>query len=77
MKLAQLGSQLWCHAVMSLQFTRVRSFACIGRLQNLPPDCSPFGLYCVTITWQQIFKDLLHVMVVGTGASVVIAGVFP
>jgi len=29
------GSQLWRRAVISLQFTHVRSFACRGKLRNL------------------------------------------
>ena len=48
---------LWCHAVMSLQFTCVRPFACRGRLENCPADCSTIGLYCVRITWQQMFTS--------------------
>ena len=50
------GSQLSCHAVMSLQFTHVPSFACGGGLRKWRADCSTVGLYCVTITWQQICK---------------------
>jgi len=50
---------------MSLQFTYVGSFACRGRLRSLRGDCSTVGLYCVTITWQQIFKGLLQVAAVG------------
>jgi len=38
------GSQLWCRAVMSLQFTHVPSFACRGRLRT---DCSTVGLYSI------------------------------
>jgi len=49
------GSLFWCQAMMSLQFTHVRSFVCGGRLQKLRADCSTVGLYCVTITWQRIF----------------------
>jgi len=41
---------------MSLQFTHVPSFACRGGLRKWRADCSTVGLYCVTITWQQIFK---------------------
>ena len=40
------------NAVMSLQFTHVRSFACRDRLGNLREDCSTAGLYCVTMTLQ-------------------------
>jgi len=50
-------SLFWCYALMSLQFTPVRSYACGGRWSNLRAVCSTVGLYCVTITWQQIFKD--------------------
>jgi len=28
-------------------------------------DCSTVGLYCVTITWQQIFKISLYIAVAG------------
>jgi len=35
----------WCHAVMSLQFTHDRSFACGGTLPNLRADCSTFGIF--------------------------------
>ena len=44
------GSLFWCHAVMSLQSTHVRSFACRSPLPNLRADCSTVGLYCATIT---------------------------
>jgi len=27
------------------------------QVAKLATDCSIVGLYCVTITWQQIFKD--------------------
>jgi len=49
------GSLFLCHAVMSLQFTHVCSFACRGRA-----DCSTVSSYCITITWLQIFKGLLQ-----------------
>jgi len=49
------GSLFWCHAVMSLQFTHVRSLACGGSLPNLRADCFTVIPYCVAITWQQIF----------------------
>jgi len=48
-------SLFWCHAAVSLQFTHVHSFACRGTLPKLRADCFTVGLYCVTITWQQIF----------------------
>ena len=54
---------LWCHAVMSLQITPVRSYACRGRWSNLRAVCSTLGLYCVTTTWQQIFIGSLQVTI--------------
>jgi len=39
------GSQLQCHAVMSLQFTHVPSVACRGGLRKSRADCSIVGLY--------------------------------
>jgi len=42
------GSLFWWHAVVSLQFTNVCSFSCMGRLPNLRADCFIVGLYCVT-----------------------------
>jgi len=48
--------------LMSLQYTHVRSFGCRGRLRNWKADCFMVGLYCVTITWQQIFKGPLQIM---------------
>jgi len=59
------GSHLQCHAVMSLQFTHVPSFACRGGLRKSREDCSTVDLYCVTITWQQICKGSLHITVAG------------
>ena len=59
------GSQLWCRAVMSLQFTYVPSFACRGRLRKLRRGCSTVVLYCVTMTWQQICKGSFRVPVAG------------
>ena len=53
------GSLLWCHALLSLQFTHVRYIACGGRLRNLSYK---IGLHCVTVTRQQ---RLLQVAVVG------------
>jgi len=41
------GSLYRCHAVMSLQFTRVRSFSCRGSLWNWQADYFIVGLYCV------------------------------
>ena len=59
------GSLFWCHAMMSLQFAHVRSFACRGRLQNLLADCSTIGLYCVKITRQINLQTFTSVSVVG------------
>jgi len=59
------ASQLWCHAVMSLQFTHVPSFACRNGLRKSRADCYTVGLYWVTITWQQIFKSSLDITVAG------------
>jgi len=50
---------------MSLQFTRVPSFACRGGLRMSRADCSIVGLYCVTISWQQICKGSLYITVAG------------
>jgi len=50
---------------MSLQFTHVRSFVCRGGLRNSRTDFSTVGLYCVTITWQQICKGSLYITVAG------------
>ena len=41
------SSRSWCHAVVILQFTCVRSFA----WSNLGADSSGVGLHCVTTTW--------------------------
>jgi len=59
------GSLFWCQVVMSLQFTHVWSFSCICRLRNLRADCFIVDLHCITITWQQIFKGLLQVTIIG------------
>jgi len=46
------------HAVMSLQFTQVHNFhAKAGR--ETGKRIFMVGFYCVTITWQQIFKASL------------------
>jgi len=50
---------------MSLQFTHVPSFAGRGGLRKSRADFSTVGLYCVTITWQQICKGSLHITVAG------------
>jgi len=68
------GSLIWCYAVMRLQFTHVCSFACRGRLRNLRADCSTVGLYCVTVTWQRIFKCLRKVAAVGVLPHVTVEG---
>jgi len=44
---------------------KVGNLCCRGRLRKLGADCSAIGVYCVTITWQQIFEDSLQVTVVG------------
>jgi len=54
------GSLFWCYALMSLQITPVRYYACRGGWSNLRAVCS-VRVYCVTITWQQIFKGSLQV----------------
>jgi len=48
---------------MSLLFIPVHSCAYRGRWSNLRAVCSTVGLYCITITWQQIFKCSLQVTV--------------
>jgi len=63
------GSMFWCHAMIILQFGRALSFACRGRLRTLLADCSAVGLYCATITRQQIFKCSLQVTLEGLGSS--------
>jgi len=54
------GFLLWwaCSSLMSF-------FSCRGRLRTCQADCFMVCLYCVTITWQQIFKDSLKLMVEG------------
>jgi len=44
---------------MSLQITRERYFPCRDRMRSLLENCFAVCLYCVTIAWQQIFKDSL------------------
>jgi len=51
--------------VVSLQFNHVYSFFCRGRLRNWQAYCFIVGLDYVTITWQQIFKGSLQIMVKG------------
>jgi len=41
------------------------SFACRSRMQNLPAGYPTVGIYCVTMTWQRIFKCPLHDTVFG------------
>jgi len=67
----------WCHAVVRFQFTRVHSFSCRGWLRNWQADCFIVGLYCVTITWQQIFKGSVQVTVVGVLPTGATPSVFP
>jgi len=39
---------------------------CLQRgLRKLRADCSAVGVYCVTTTWQQIFKSSLYITVAG------------
>jgi len=45
----------WCHAVMGLHFTHVRSFACRDRLPNVRADCFTVALYYAKVTCKQIF----------------------
>ena len=52
-------------ALLVVQSCPLMSFACRGRLRNLWTDCSTIGLYCVTMTWQQIFKGSLRVAAIG------------
>jgi len=59
------GSQLWCHAVLGLQFTHVTYFACRGGLRKSREDCSAVSLYCVTMPRQQTCKGSLYIMVAG------------
>jgi len=59
------GSLFWCHAVVSSQFTHVRSSTCRGWLHNLRADCSTVGLYYVTAAWQQVFYCSLQVRIFG------------
>jgi len=54
-----------CHAVMSLQFTHVPSFACRGVLRKSRVGCSTVGLYRVTIPWQQTCKSSRYITVAG------------
>jgi len=53
------------HAVMSLQFTQVCSFSCGGRGCETGKRIFIVGLYYVTITWQQILKASLQMIVEG------------
>jgi len=50
-----------CHAVMSLLFTHVPSFACRSGLRKSRADCSTVGLHCATMAWQQICKGSLYI----------------
>jgi len=50
---------------MSFQFNHVHSFFCRGRLRKWQAYCFIVGLYGVTITWQQIFKGSLQIMLKG------------
>jgi len=61
----QPGSLFWCHTMVTLHFTHVRSFACRGKLPNLRADFFTVGLFCVKITWQQIFVCSVQVTILG------------
>ena len=50
---------------MNLQFNYVHFFFYRGRLRNWEACCFTVGLYCVKITWQQIFKGSLKIVVKG------------
>jgi len=67
MKLTLHKSQVHslCHAVMSLQFTHVPSFAYRGVLRKSRVEYSTVGLYRVTITWQQTCKGSRCITVAG------------
>jgi len=39
-------------------------FACRSRLRELRVD-SNVGFYCIAITWQQVVKGSLHIMIAG------------
>jgi len=53
------GPLFWCYALMSLQFTPIRSYACRGKWSNMRSVCFTVRLYCVP--WQQIFRGSLQV----------------
>jgi len=56
-------SQVHCSGVIQWWELAIRSCPLIclqSRLRNLGEDCSAVGLYCVSITWQQIFKHFLN-----------------
>jgi len=58
------SSLFWCHAVVTLQFNRVYSFASLRGL-TWERFFSGVSVYCVTISWQQILKGSLQVTVEG------------
>ena len=61
-----LGTPLFCcHVMVRLQFTHILSFACRGSLWNVRANCFTVGLYCVTVTWQQIFKSSIQAKIAG------------
>jgi len=60
------SSLFWCFAVVSFQFTQDRFFFMqkqVAKLASRLFYC--YGLYCVTITWLQIFKGSLQAAVEG------------
>jgi len=65
MTLTLYKSQVHCFAVMSLQFTHVRSLPAEAGCETRERMFYYNGLCCVTITCQQIFEDALQVTVVG------------
>jgi len=64
MKLAVHTTQVDLSGVMQW-WVYVRSFPGKSWLRSLRAVCFTIVLYCTAITWQQIFKGLLEVTVVG------------
>ena len=61
----RLTARVTCSDELAIHLTRF--FACRGRLRNSGANYFTVGLFCVTITWQQIFEDALEVTVVDIG----------
>ena len=56
------GSLFRCHTMMSNVVIHSCRLFCLQRqVARLATDCSIVGLYCVTITWKQIFKDSIPI----------------